>query len=163
MEWSVCDIRVVSIAMGVEPFERGIKLSSERVKLGKGYWVFVFFFFLLGFIIDLLLLFLLFVQIFFLLSRYVYFFFFIDFSCYLFVWFFVSICKILGEGVKYINFKAKIKIIFVNIYIYIYIFFQSWRGWPPQPLSSSITEYDQSYIYIYISYKGRCLNSTTQK
>ena len=60
IERSVCDIRVVSMAMGVEPFERGIKLSSERVKLGKGYWVFVNFF-LLGFVIDLLLLFLLFV------------------------------------------------------------------------------------------------------
>ena len=65
----------------------------------------------------------------------IYAFFFIDFSCYLFVRFLVSICKILGEGVKYINFRAKIKIIFVNIYI----FFQSWRGWPPQPLSSSVT------------------------
>ena len=45
MERSVCDIRVVSMAMRVEPFERGIELSSERVKLGKGYWVFVNFFF----------------------------------------------------------------------------------------------------------------------
>ena len=42
------------MAIRVESFERGIKLSSEREKLGKGYWVFVFFF-LLGFVIDLLL------------------------------------------------------------------------------------------------------------
>ena len=73
------------MAMGVEPFERGIKLSSERVKLGKGYWVFVNFF-LLGFVIDLLLLFLLFVQIFFLLSKYVHFFY--------YIFFLLSICWI---------------------------------------------------------------------
>ena len=50
-----------SIAIGVKSFENGIKLSSEREKLGKNYWVFVifFFFFWLGFVIDLLLLFLL--------------------------------------------------------------------------------------------------------
>ena len=30
--------------MRVELFERGIVLSSEREKLGKGYWVFVIFF-----------------------------------------------------------------------------------------------------------------------
>ena len=57
MERSICDIRVVSMVMRVESFERGIELSSEREKLSKDYWVFVIF--LLGFVIDLLLLFLL--------------------------------------------------------------------------------------------------------
>ena len=134
MEWSICGIGVVS--------------------MGKCYWVFVIF--LPGFVIDLLLLLLLrldlwFVQRLFSLSGYVHFF--IDFSCYLIVGFLGSICKILGEGAKYINFRAKIKIIFVNIYIYIYIYFffsNVGGGWPPQPLNSSVTEYDQSYIYIYI-------------
>ena len=32
------------MAMRVEPFERGIELSSKREKLGKDYWVFVIFF-----------------------------------------------------------------------------------------------------------------------
>ena len=45
MERSICGIRVVSMAMRVESFERGIELSSEREKLGKGYWDFVIFFF----------------------------------------------------------------------------------------------------------------------
>ena len=35
MERSICDIRVVSMVMRVESFERGIELSSEREKLGK--------------------------------------------------------------------------------------------------------------------------------
>ena len=60
MEQSICGIGVVSMAIRVELFERDIELSSEMEKLSKGYWVFViFFFFLLGFVIDLLLLFLL--------------------------------------------------------------------------------------------------------
>ena len=58
MEQLVCGIGVVFVAIGVKSFERGIKLSSEREKLGKSYWIFVIFF-LLGFVIDLLLLFLL--------------------------------------------------------------------------------------------------------
>ena len=37
-----------SIAIGVKSFENGIKLSSEREKLGKNYWVFVIFFFFFG-------------------------------------------------------------------------------------------------------------------
>ena len=41
---SKCGIRVVSMAIRVESFERGIELSSEREKLGKGYWNFVIFF-----------------------------------------------------------------------------------------------------------------------
>ena len=41
MKRSICGIRVVSMAKRVESFERGIELSSEREKLGKGYWVFV--------------------------------------------------------------------------------------------------------------------------
>ena len=32
------------MAMKVKSFERGRELSSEREKLGKGYWVFVIFF-----------------------------------------------------------------------------------------------------------------------
>ena len=36
--------RIVFMAMRVESFERGLELSSERKKLGKGYWVFVVFF-----------------------------------------------------------------------------------------------------------------------
>ena len=44
MDRSVCGIGVVSMTMRVESFERGIELSSERKKLGKGYWVFVIFF-----------------------------------------------------------------------------------------------------------------------
>ena len=36
--------RIVSMTMRVESFERGLELSSERKKLGKGYWVFVIFF-----------------------------------------------------------------------------------------------------------------------
>ena len=60
MEQSICGIGVVSMAIRVELFERDIELSSEMEKLSIGYWVFViFFFFLLGFVIDLLLLFLL--------------------------------------------------------------------------------------------------------
>ena len=60
MEQSICGIGVASMAIRVELFERDIELSSEMEKLSKGYWVFViFFFFLLGFVIDLLLLFLL--------------------------------------------------------------------------------------------------------
>ena len=43
-ERSICGIVVVSMAMRVESFERGIELSSGREKLGKGYWVFVIFF-----------------------------------------------------------------------------------------------------------------------
>ena len=58
MKRSKCGIGVISMVMRVESFERGIELSSEREKLGKGYWVFVIFF-LLGFVINLLLLFLL--------------------------------------------------------------------------------------------------------
>ena len=42
----------------VESFEKGIELSNEREKLGKRLLGFCFFF-LLGFVIDLLLLFLL--------------------------------------------------------------------------------------------------------
>ena len=57
MERSICGIEVVSMAMRVELFKRGIELLSEREKLSKDYWVFVIF--LLGFVIDLLLLFLL--------------------------------------------------------------------------------------------------------
>ena len=57
MEQSICGIGVVSMAMRVELFKRGIELLSEREKLRKDYWVFVIF--LLGFVIDLLLLFLL--------------------------------------------------------------------------------------------------------
>ena len=60
MKQSICGIRVVSIAIRMESFERGIEFSSEREKLDKDYWVFVFFFFfLLGFVINMLLLFLL--------------------------------------------------------------------------------------------------------
>ena len=44
MERSVCGIGVVSMAMRLESFERGIELSSEREKLEKVYWVFVIFF-----------------------------------------------------------------------------------------------------------------------
>ena len=44
MKRSICGIEVVFMAMRVESFERGIELSSEREKLGKGYWVFVIFF-----------------------------------------------------------------------------------------------------------------------
>ena len=44
MKRSICGIGVVPMAMRVESFERGIELSSEREKLGKGYWVFVIFF-----------------------------------------------------------------------------------------------------------------------
>ena len=39
MKRSICGIRVVSMTMRVESFERGIVLTSEREKLGKGYWV----------------------------------------------------------------------------------------------------------------------------
>ena len=35
MERSICDIRIVSMVMRVESFERGIEFSSEREKLGK--------------------------------------------------------------------------------------------------------------------------------
>ena len=44
MERSIYGIGLLSMAMRVESFERGIKLSSEMKKLGKGYWVFVIFF-----------------------------------------------------------------------------------------------------------------------
>ena len=44
MKRSICGIGVVPMTMRVESFERGIELSSEREKLGKGYWVFVIFF-----------------------------------------------------------------------------------------------------------------------
>ena len=44
MKRSICGIGVVSMAMRVESFERGIELSSKREKLGKGYWVFMIFF-----------------------------------------------------------------------------------------------------------------------
>ena len=44
MEQSICGIGVVPMAMRMESFEIGMKLSSEREKLGKGYWVFVIFF-----------------------------------------------------------------------------------------------------------------------
>ena len=57
MERSICGIEVVSMAMRVELFKRGIELLSEREKLSKDYWLFVIF--LLGFVIDLLLIFLL--------------------------------------------------------------------------------------------------------
>ena len=57
MERSICGIEVVSMAMRVELFKRGIELLSEREKLSKDYWLFVIF--LLRFVIDLLLLFLL--------------------------------------------------------------------------------------------------------
>ena len=40
----ISGIGVVYVAMGVESFERGIELSNENEKLGKGYWVFVIFF-----------------------------------------------------------------------------------------------------------------------
>ena len=32
------------MAIGVESFEKGIELSNEGEKLGKGYWAFVIFF-----------------------------------------------------------------------------------------------------------------------
>ena len=57
MERSICGIGIVSMAMRVELFKRGIELLSEREKLSKDYWLFVIF--LLRFVIDLLLLFLL--------------------------------------------------------------------------------------------------------
>ena len=44
MERSINGIGVVYMAMRVESFQRGMELSSEREKLGKGYWVFVIFF-----------------------------------------------------------------------------------------------------------------------
>jgi len=44
MKGSICGIGVAFMAMRVESFERGIKLSSERGELNKGYWVFVIFF-----------------------------------------------------------------------------------------------------------------------
>ena len=44
MEQSICGIGVISMAIRVESFERSMELSSEREKLGKGYWVFVIFF-----------------------------------------------------------------------------------------------------------------------
>ena len=44
MKRSIYGIGVVSMATRVESFKRGIELSSEREKLGKGYWVFVIFF-----------------------------------------------------------------------------------------------------------------------
>ena len=45
MERSICGIGVVSVVMRVESFQRSIEISSEREKLGKGYWVLVIFFF----------------------------------------------------------------------------------------------------------------------
>ena len=44
MKRSICGIGVVFMDMRVESFERGIELSSEREKLGKGYWVLMIFF-----------------------------------------------------------------------------------------------------------------------
>ena len=44
------------MVMRMESFERGMELSSEMEKLGKGYWVSVIFF--ARILIDLLLLFL---------------------------------------------------------------------------------------------------------
>ena len=44
MERSIYGIGLLSMAMRVESFERVMELSSEREKLGKGYWVFVIFF-----------------------------------------------------------------------------------------------------------------------
>ena len=44
MERLVCGIGVFSMAIGAKSFERGIKLSSEREKLRKSYWIFVIFF-----------------------------------------------------------------------------------------------------------------------
>ena len=44
MKRSICGIGVVSMDMRVESFERGIELSSEREKLGKGYWGLMIFF-----------------------------------------------------------------------------------------------------------------------
>ena len=41
---SIYGIGVVSMAIRVQSFERGIELSSEREKLGKGYWIFMIFF-----------------------------------------------------------------------------------------------------------------------
>ena len=41
---SIRGIGVVSMAIRVQSFERGIELSSEREKLGKGYWIFIIFF-----------------------------------------------------------------------------------------------------------------------
>ena len=56
MKRSICGIGVVSMPMRVKSFGRSVELSSEREKLDNGYWVFVFFFFfLLGFVVDLLL------------------------------------------------------------------------------------------------------------
>ena len=43
MERSICGIGVISMVIRVESFERGMELSSEREKLGKGFWVFVIF------------------------------------------------------------------------------------------------------------------------
>ena len=37
MKQSICGIGVVPMAMRVESFERGIKLSNENEKLGKSY------------------------------------------------------------------------------------------------------------------------------
>ena len=49
-------------------------------------------------------------------------FFFKDFAGYLIFGFFGSICKLFGEGDKYINLRVKIKILFVNTHTGIYIF-----------------------------------------
>ena len=58
----------------------------------------------------------------FLLSGYVHFLFLKDFAGYLIIGFFRSICKLFGEGDKYINLRVKIKILFVNTHTSIYIF-----------------------------------------
>ena len=69
-------------------------------------------FFLLGFVIDLLLLFLLrpnlwFVQKNFLLSGFEHFFLIVDFSCYLFVRFLGSVCKFFREEGQVYKFKSQ--------------------------------------------------------
>ena len=103
MKRSICGIRVVSMTMRVESFERGIGLTSEREKLGKGFWDF---FLMVGFVIDLLLLpNLRFIQ------RFSYYLdmciFFNRFSCYLFVGFLRSVCKFFGEGGQVYKFKSQ--------------------------------------------------------
>ena len=37
MGGAISGIEIVFVAMGVKSFERGIELSNEREKLGKGY------------------------------------------------------------------------------------------------------------------------------
>ena len=130
MKRSICGIGVVSMAMRMELLGRGIELSSEREKLGKGYWIFMIFFARIcnwfvvinfaytGFMIC---------QKIFLLSKYMHFFyrFFLLSICWI-SW--VSLYIFWGRGAKYINLRARIKILFVNIYTSNF-FFQRLGGW----------------------------------